>query len=145
MSRHFLPGASVTLNRASGYGVQYVADAYEKEIVVRKLIAMLLAGSIFFSSGAFAAGNVFQFTSDTVADFSYSQQSVSFNWNWNNIDLGWIVDYIKKLVNNTGNGGENGGGHHAVPEMDAAGGIIAFSLALALFGLLRERRRQYLS
>lgn len=35
-----------------------------------------------------------------------------------------------------------GGGAYAVPEMDAAGGIIAFSLMLSLFGFFREKRRQ---
>lgn len=116
--------------------------AMESEMKKLYLLAVLLAGSLIFSSGAFASiGN--QVGGLTGHSYSYQLDftpNVTWGWNWNwNFDWDALLDWWNKYREQHDQPKDDGG-YHSVPEIDAAGAIIALSLMAGLFALIRERK-----
>lgn len=100
------------------------------------VLAGVLLGFLTFSSGALA-GVGQETTLAASALFQSFDLQIAVQQNWWAAILEWLQQYFSNLG---GNEGGSGGGSHAVPEIDAMGGVIALSLFAGLLAMLRERK-----
>lgn len=52
-------------------------------------------------------------------------------------------EQTRSIFPDCNHGDKPNGGSHAVPEIDAAGGVVAIGLLIGLMGLIRERKRKH--